>query len=44
MRKAIAGKISVMISFRNEIVTSNGGKQILVEDPLGHPIELFQPF
>ena len=30
--------------FRNEIVTGNGGKQILVEDPSGNPLELFQPF
>jgi len=30
--------------FRNEIVTGNGGKQILIEDPSGNPIELFQPF
>jgi predicted enzyme related to lactoylglutathione lyase len=30
--------------FRNEIVTGNGGKQILVEDPSGNPIELFEPF
>ena len=30
--------------FRNEIVTGNGGKQILLEDPCGNPIELFQPF
>jgi predicted enzyme related to lactoylglutathione lyase len=30
--------------FRNEIMTGNGGKQILVEDPSGNPIELFQPF
>ncbi|HEX6173905.1 MAG TPA: VOC family protein [Candidatus Binatia bacterium] len=30
--------------FRNEIVTGNGGKQILVEDPSGNPVELFQPF
>src|SRR2546430_10728168 len=29
--------------FRNEIVVSNGGKQILIEDPSGNPIELFQP-
>jgi catechol 2,3-dioxygenase-like lactoylglutathione lyase family enzyme len=29
--------------FRNEIVTGVGGKQILVEDPAGNPIELFQP-
>ena len=30
--------------FRNEIVVGNGGKQVLVEDPSGNPIELFQPF
>lgn len=30
--------------FRNEVVTGNGGKQILIEDPSGNPIELFQPF
>jgi catechol 2,3-dioxygenase-like lactoylglutathione lyase family enzyme len=29
--------------FRNEIVTGKGGKQILLEDPSGNPIELFQP-
>ena len=31
-------------SFRNEVITGNGGKQVLVEDPSGNPIELFQPF
>ena len=30
--------------FRYDIVTGNGGKQILIEDPSGNPIELFQPF
>jgi catechol 2,3-dioxygenase-like lactoylglutathione lyase family enzyme len=30
--------------FRNAIVTGNGGKQVLIEDPSGNPIELFQPF
>lgn len=29
--------------FRNEIATGVGGKQILVEDPSGNPIELFEP-
>ena len=29
--------------FRNEIVTGIGGKQILVDDPAGNPVELFQP-
>ena len=28
---------------RNDIVTGVGGKQILVDDPAGNPIELFQP-
>ena len=30
-------------TFRNDIVTGRGGSQILVEDPSGNPIELFQP-
>lgn len=29
--------------FRNDIVTGMGGKQILLEDPSGNPIELFEP-
>jgi catechol 2,3-dioxygenase-like lactoylglutathione lyase family enzyme len=29
--------------FRNEIVTGMGGKQILLDDPAGNPIELFEP-
>jgi catechol 2,3-dioxygenase-like lactoylglutathione lyase family enzyme len=29
--------------FRNEIITGMGGQQILLEDPAGNPIELFQP-
>ncbi len=29
--------------FRNDIVVGVGGKQILVEDPSGNPVELFQP-
>ena len=31
------------VSFRNDIVTGPGGSQILLEDPSGNPIELFQP-
>jgi predicted enzyme related to lactoylglutathione lyase len=30
-------------TFRNDIVAGVGGKQILLEDPSGNPIELFQP-
>lgn len=29
--------------FRNDIVVGNGGKQILLEDPAGNCIELFEP-
>jgi catechol 2,3-dioxygenase-like lactoylglutathione lyase family enzyme len=31
------------LTFRNDIVSGPGGKQILLEDPSGNPIELFQP-
>jgi catechol 2,3-dioxygenase-like lactoylglutathione lyase family enzyme len=31
------------VRFRNEIVTGVGGNQILLEDPSGNPVELFQP-
>src|SRR6187549_1258804 len=31
------------VPFRNEIVTGPGGEQILLDDPSGNPIELFQP-
>jgi catechol 2,3-dioxygenase-like lactoylglutathione lyase family enzyme len=30
--------------FRNDIVKGNGGLQILLDDPSGNPIELFQPY
>ena len=29
--------------FRNDIVTGVGGKQIIVDDPSGNPVELFEP-
>jgi catechol 2,3-dioxygenase-like lactoylglutathione lyase family enzyme len=31
------------VRFRNEIVDGPGGRQILVEDPSGNVVELFQP-
>ena len=31
------------VKFRNDIVSGPGGQQILLEDPSGNPIELFQP-
>jgi catechol 2,3-dioxygenase-like lactoylglutathione lyase family enzyme len=30
------------VRFRNDVVIGPGGKQILVEDPAGNPIELFE--
>ncbi|MGI8924247.1 MAG: VOC family protein [Fimbriimonadales bacterium] len=30
-------------SFRNELVSGPGGRQILIDDPSGNPIELFEP-
>ena len=31
------------VTFRNEIVTGPGGRQILLEDPSGNLVELFEP-
>jgi len=31
------------VRFRNEIVTGVGVKQVMVEDPSGNPVELFEP-
>src|SRR5215471_9214197 len=31
------------VHFRNDIVTGVGGMQIIVDDPSGNPVELFQP-
>ena len=43
----IAGEVdrlrSAGVTFRNEIISGHGGRQILLNDPAGNPIELFQP-
>ena len=43
----LAGEVGAICDagarFRNEIVEGRGGKQILLEDPSGNPIELFEP-
>jgi catechol 2,3-dioxygenase-like lactoylglutathione lyase family enzyme len=31
------------LTFRNDIISGPGGKQIVLDDPAGNPIELFQP-
>jgi catechol 2,3-dioxygenase-like lactoylglutathione lyase family enzyme len=30
-------------TFRNDVISGPGGQQIVLEDPSGNPIELFQP-
>jgi catechol 2,3-dioxygenase-like lactoylglutathione lyase family enzyme len=43
----LAGEVARLraagVHFRNDIVTGPGGSQILLDDPSGNPIELFQP-
>jgi predicted enzyme related to lactoylglutathione lyase len=43
----LAGEVETLrktgARFRNEIVTGKGGRQILLDDPSGNPIELCQP-
>ncbi len=43
----LAGEIERLrdagVPFRNDVVTGPGGSQILVEDPSGNLVELFQP-
>jgi catechol 2,3-dioxygenase-like lactoylglutathione lyase family enzyme len=34
---------AVGLTFRNDIVGGPGGRQILLDDPSGNPVELFQP-
>jgi catechol 2,3-dioxygenase-like lactoylglutathione lyase family enzyme len=31
------------VTFRNEVIEGPGGQQIVLDDPSGNPIELFQP-
>lgn len=31
------------VRFRNDVVEGVGGRQVLVDDPAGNPVELFQP-
>jgi glyoxylase I family protein len=43
LQACIAAFKSAGYRFRNEMETGPGGRQILIEDPDGNPIELFQP-
>src|SRR5690606_8691940 len=42
----LSGKVRTLreagVHFRNDIITGQGGKQVLLEDPAGNPIELFE--
>ena len=31
------------VPFRNEVISGPGGRQVVIDDPSGNPIELFQP-
>jgi predicted enzyme related to lactoylglutathione lyase len=44
LEATVAKRKSAGAQFRNEIVSGNGGKPILIENPSGNPIELFQTF
>ena len=43
----IASTVKVLqkagVYFRNDVVTGVGGKQVIIEDPSGNPVELFEP-
>ncbi len=43
LAERVAALTAAGVTFRNTIVTGPGGKQVLVEDPDGNPIELFEP-
>jgi len=38
----VAGLRAAGVRFRNDIISGPGGKQIVLDDPSGNPIELFQ--
>jgi catechol 2,3-dioxygenase-like lactoylglutathione lyase family enzyme len=41
---ALVGELqSKGVTFRNDIVKGVGGRQILMDDPSGNPVELFEP-
>jgi catechol 2,3-dioxygenase-like lactoylglutathione lyase family enzyme len=42
LEAAIAPLRKADLTFRNDIVTGPGGRQILLDDPDGNPIELFE--
>lgn len=43
LEREVAALRAAGASFRGEIVTGRGGSQVLLDDPAGNPVELFQP-
>lgn len=43
LRAEVARLRDAHVHFRNEIATGPGGSEILLDDPSGNPVELFQP-
>lgn len=41
--KDVANLKKAGVKFRNDIVSGPGGREILLEDPSGNPVELFEP-
>lgn len=39
----VEGLRSAGVHLRSDVITGVGGKQVLVDDPSGNPVELFQP-
>lgn len=41
---AVVGELRAAgVAFRNDVVAGVGGRQVLVDDPSGNPVELFEP-
>ncbi len=43
LESMVASLHAAGVTFRNDVVSGIGGKQIIAEDPSGNPVELFQP-
>jgi catechol 2,3-dioxygenase-like lactoylglutathione lyase family enzyme len=43
LEEEVAALRAAGVAFRGDIVTGRGGSQILLDDPAGNPVELFQP-
>jgi catechol 2,3-dioxygenase-like lactoylglutathione lyase family enzyme len=43
LEREVAALRAAGVGFRNEIVSGQAGSQILLDDPAGNPVELFQP-